>query len=306
MMQNKLLLKAQINYSRLDKFLAEQVESLSRSRIQALINEGQVLVEGRQRKPSAELKCGEEVELNIPELREYKPEARQIPLKVLYEDKDIIVVDKPQGMVVHPSCGHQDDTLVNALLAHCRDLSGINGELRPGIVHRIDKDTSGVLIAAKNDAAHAGLAEQWKGHKISREYAALVCGTVQEQSGTVEAAIGRSKQNRLKMCVDPAEGRQAITHYQVLERFGKYTLLRCRLETGRTHQIRVHMAYLGFPVAGDPLYGRKKDALGHGGQYLHASLLGIKHPVNGKYMEFTAPLPPQFESILEQLRKGEI
>jgi len=291
---------------RLDKFLAEMLPDISRSRIQSLIAEGKITVDGKAAKPSQEIKAGQTVDVEIPELRPVSVEAKEIPLAILYEDKDIIVVNKPQGMVVHPSHGHYDDTLVNALLNHCQDLSGINGELRPGIVHRIDKDTSGVLVVAKNDIAHAALAEQWKGHNIKRVYCAILCGMVQEDAGTVEAAIGRSKNNRLKMAVDPEGGRHAITHYQVKERFAKYTLVECTLETGRTHQIRVHMAYLNHPVAGDPLYGRKKDALGRKAQYLHARVLGFRHPASGEYMEFETELPQYFENALKQIREGEI
>ena len=291
---------------RLDKFLAETMSDLSRSRIKALIDSGEVRVDGKSAKASQEIKCGQCVEINIPESREVEIPARQIPLNIVYEDNDIIVIDKPQGMVVHPSCGHYDDTLVNALLHHCQNLSGINGELRPGIVHRIDKDTSGIIVAAKNDVAHNALSLQWKGHNITRIYYALVCGVVSEDAGTVEAAIARSKQNRLKMAVDPENGRKAVTHYKVVERFAQYTLLECTLETGRTHQIRVHMAYIGHPVAGDPLYGRKKDALGKNGQYLHAAVLGFKHPVSGEYMEFKSELPEYFAKELQLLREGKV
>lgn len=303
---NKQQIVCDKDYKRLDKFLTEQLPDISRSRIQSLIAEGKICVDGRTAKPSQDIKSGQLVDIEIPELRPVSVEAKEIPLDILYEDKDIIVVNKPQGMVVHPSHGHYDDTLVNALLNHCQDLSGINGELRPGIVHRIDKDTSGVLVVAKNDNAHAALAEQWKGHNIKRVYCAILCGMVQEDAGTVEAAIGRSKNNRLKMAVDPENGRHAVTHYQVKERFAKYTLVECTLETGRTHQIRVHMAYLNHPVAGDPLYGRKKDALGRKAQYLHAKVLGFKHPMSGEYMEFETELPQYFENALKQIREGEI
>ena len=291
---------------RLDVFLAEEYAEFTRSRIQNMIRDGLVTVNGAKVKTGYKLQAGDQLQMLLVDDAPAHSVAEDIELDVVYEDADIIVVNKPQGMVVHPSHGHYDDTLVNALLNHCQDLSGINGELRPGIVHRIDKDTSGVLVVAKNDIAHAALAEQWKGHNIKRVYCAILCGMVQEDAGTVEAAIGRSKNNRLKMAVDPEGGRHAITHYQVKERFAKYTLVECTLETGRTHQIRVHMAYLNHPVAGDPLYGRKKDALGRKAQYLHARVLGFRHPASGEYMEFETELPQYFENALKQIREGEI
>ena len=248
------------------------------------------------------------MELNIPEVKPLETEAENIPLDIIYEDGDLIVVNKPQGMVVHPAPGNYGGTLVNALMYHCGDsLSGINGVARPGILHRIDKDTSGLLLVAKTDAAHIFLAEQIKEHSLSRYYEALVFGNIKEDSGTVDKPLGRNPKDRKKMCIVKSGGKEAVTHYEVLERFGGYTHIRCKLETGRTHQIRVHMQSLGHPVACDPVYGVKKGKIKwDGGQLLHAKMLGFIHPTTKKYMEFSAPLPDYFENILQKLRKEQI
>ena len=289
---------------RVDQYLAAALPQLSRSRIQALLKTGKITVDGAQVKNSFPLSGGERILVEMPPLEEPPLMPQEIALPVLYEDKDIIVIDKPPGMVVHPAAGHRDNTLVNALLHHCRDLSGINGVLRPGIVHRLDKDTSGVLVAAKNDRAHLGLAGQWKGHNIKRAYQALLLGNLKESRGIVDAPLGRFSANRLKMAVEPERGRRAVTHYQVLRRFGAYTLTEQRLETGRTHQIRVHMSYLGHPVAGDQLYGPKKCGLPLDRQFLHAATLGFKHPVSGDWLEFTSPLPQDLREVLAGLERG--
>lgn len=297
------LITAEDSGKRLDRYLTEQLPELSRSRIQELIGAGQVQVNHQAVKANYKLKKDDAVTVVIPapEPLEVLPEA--IPLDILYEDGDLLVVNKPQGMVVHPAAGNYSGTLVNALLYHCRDLSGINGILRPGIVHRIDKDTSGVLVVAKNDAAHRHLAKQIKEHSVTRTYLALVHGTIKEQSGKIEAPIGRDPRERKRMAVVDKNGKEAVTSYTVLERFVDYTYLQLRLKTGRTHQIRVHMAYLGHPVVGDPKYGPQKPHFGLEGQALHASTLGFVHPRTGAYLEFTAPLPQYFADLLEQLRK---
>lgn len=297
------LITAEDSGKRLDRYLTEQLPELSRSRIQELIGAGQVQVNHQTVKANYKLKKDDAVTVVIPapEPLEVLPEA--IPLDILYEDGDLLVVNKPQGMVVHPAAGNYSGTLVNALLYHCRDLSGINGILRPGIVHRIDKDTSGVLVVAKNDAAHRHLAKQIKEHSVTRTYLALVHGTIKEQSGKIEAPIGRDPRERKRMAVVDKNGKEAVTSYTVLERFVDYTYLQLRLKTGRTHQIRVHMAYLGHPVVGDPKYGPQKPHFGLEGQALHASTLGFVHPRTGAYLEFTAPLPQYFADLLEQLRK---
>lgn len=287
---------------RLDRYLCEQFPDLSRSRIQSMIKEGTVTIMGRAVKASYPVELGDVIELCIPEAKPLTIAGEDIPLIILYEDKDIIVVDKPQGMVVHPAAGNYDGTLVNALLHHCGDLSGINGVIRPGIVHRIDKNTSGILVAAKNDAAHLGLSNQWKDHSIKRLYKALLHKEMSEPAGMIDAPIGRHPVQRKKMAVEPKNGRHAVTHYKVLERFPDYTLIEARLETGRTHQIRVHMAHLGHPVVGDPLYGPRRCPFDLQGQALHAAVLGFQHPITGKWLEFESPLPPYFEALLQQLR----
>ena len=287
---------------RLDRFLAAELPELSRSHLQNLIKQGQVLVNGIPATKSGQnLVGGELVELTLPDAEEVPLIAENIPLDIYYEDTDIIVVNKPQGLVVHPAAGHQSGTLVNALLGHCGDLSGINGQIRPGIVHRLDKDTSGLLVAAKNDAAHIGLAEQWSDHSVKRIYHALLHGVMKENSGIVDAPIGRHPRDRKKMAIETTHGRDAVTNYRVLQRLPDFTYCECELKTGRTHQIRVHLAHIGHPVLGDPTYGPKKPPLKLDGQVLHAKTLGFKHPCTGEYLEFDSPLPDYFQQLLEEL-----
>lgn len=288
---------------RIDKVLAGLITDTSRSQLKKWIEDGNITVNGSTIKPKYKLQPGDQVKVvpEQPQKIDLKPE--KIPLDIVYEDDDVIVVNKPQGMVVHPAPGHPDHTLVNALLYHS-PLSHINGEFRPGIVHRIDKDTSGLLMVAKNDRAHRSLAAQLKAKTNQREYVALVHGVINEDQGTIDAPLGRSKQDRKKQAVVP-DGRHAVTHFKVLKRYRHYTLVSCRLETGRTHQIRVHMKYIGHPLAGDPLYGPRKTLPGNG-QYLHARLLGFKHPVTGKEMLFTAPLPDWFDKMIKHLDKTDM
>ncbi len=289
--------------SRLDRFISGRLPEYTRSRIQKLTEDGFVLADGKPAKASHKVRAGETVSLTVPELRDPDILPKPIPLDIIYEDGDMLVVNKPQGMVVHPAAGNYTGTLVNALLAYCGDsLSGINGERRPGILHRIDKDTSGLLLVAKNDMAHQGLAAQIKAHSLTRAYLALVHGGFRTDSGTVDLPIGRHPADRKKMAVTYHNAREAVTHYRVLERFGRYTLLECVLETGRTHQIRVHMAKLGHPIAGDPVYGVKKEPFSTNGQLLHAYKVGFVHPRTGAYLEFTSPLPDYYEKILKNLR----
>ena len=287
---------------RIDKVLGHFLSDVSRSQLQKWIEDGHVTVNGQVVKTKYKLKAGDVVKI-IPEAAQtIDLEPEDIPLDIVYEDDDVIVVNKPAGMVVHPAPGHPGHTLVNALLYHS-PLSTINGEFRPGIVHRIDKDTSGLLMVAKNDLAHRSLAAQLKAKTNQREYAALVHGVIKEDQGTIDAPLGRSKKDRKKQAV-VMDGRHAVTHFEVVKRYRHYTLVKCRLETGRTHQIRVHMAYIGHPVAGDPLYGPRKTLAGPG-QYLHAGLLGFKHPRTGQEMTFTAPLPDYFTKMLEHLDKTD-
>ena len=288
---------------RLDSALSRLVPALSRSQIQRLIGQGSVTRAGIPVKKNEKLPAGTVLELEIPEIRETPLEAQQIPLEVCYEDADVIVVNKPKGLVVHPAPGHPDGTLVNALLAHCGDsLSGIGGEKRPGIVHRIDKDTSGLIIAAKNDLAHTRLAAQLKDHSLARTYVCIVCGNVKDDAGTIDAPIGRHPTDRKKMAVTAKNSRSAVTHWRVLERFAGYTLVECRLETGRTHQIRVHMAYRGHPILGDTVYGHKKTELGQESQCLHARELCFLHPRTGEQVTVSCGLPDYFAALLEKLR----
>ncbi|MBO8159421.1 RluA family pseudouridine synthase [Thermosyntropha sp.] len=289
---------------RLDVFIADYFTQLSRSNVQNLISNKKVMVDGEFKKASYRVREGEKITVEIPEPQKIEVKPQNIPLEIIYQDKDIAIINKPKNMVVHPAHGNWDNTLVNALLYHIKDLSGINGELRPGIVHRLDKDTSGVMVVAKNDVAHRNLAEQIKEHTINREYIALVHGVIKENLGTIEAPIGRSKTDRKKMAV-VLDGKPAISHYQVLERFDNYTLVKVKLMTGRTHQIRVHFSHIKHPVVGDPLYGPEKKHLGFDSQALHAYLLGFNHPSTGEYMEFISPLPEYFEKVLEKLRKSE-
>ena len=286
---------------RLDAFLSAD-GALTRSQAARLIAEGRVRVNGKPAAKSARLSGGETVTVDVPQLRETALPPQDIPLDVVYEDDDIIVVNKPTGLVVHPAPGHPDGTLVNALLHHCGDsLSGIGGEKRPGIVHRIDRDTSGLIIAAKNDAAHLALSAQLKDHSLSRTYECLVTGNMKQDSGTVDAPIGRSSADRKKMAVVPT-GRRAVTHWEVVARYPGVTHLRCRLETGRTHQIRVHMAYIGHPILGDTVYGAKKPVPGLTGQCLHATGLRFVHPRTGEPVELHCPLPPEFTAMLQKLQ----
>ena len=288
---------------RLDKYLAEQFPEQTRSYLQKLIKDGEVLVNGKTVKTGYQLSCGDEVAVNIPEPKELDVEAQEMELDIVYEDEDVILINKPKGMVVHPAPGHTTDTLVNGLLHHCKDnLSGINGVARPGIVHRIDRDTTGILIVCKNDMSHNSIAEQLKVHSITRKYRALVHGNIKTDQGTVEGAIGRHPVDRKKMAINERNGKPAVTHYTVLERFGNYTYIECQLETGRTHQIRVHMSSIGHPLVGDEVYGPAKCPFKLQGQCLHAMVLGFVHPRTGEYMEFSAELPAYFEELLRKLR----
>lgn len=289
---------------RIDKYLSAQMETLSRSYLQKLLKEGQVFVNGAAVKPNYKVARKDEIRVSLPKEQEPEIEAENIPLDILYEDMDLLVVNKPKNMVVHPAAGHYEHTLVNALMYHCRNqLSGINGVLRPGIVHRIDKDTTGALVVCKNDMAHQGLAEQLAVHSITRRYRAVVHGNLKENTGTIEGTIGRHPTDRKKMAMNVKNGKPAVTHYQVLERLNGYTYVECRLETGRTHQIRVHMAAIGHPLLGDELYGPKKCPVKNlQGQTLHAMVLGFQHPGTKTYMEFTAPLPEYFQNLLKKLK----
>ncbi len=289
--------------TRLDKFVFENGCVNSRSAAAKLIGDGKILINGKSAKPSTSLSFGDIVEIFPVENKELSVAAEDIPLDIVYEDKDIIVINKPKGMVVHPACGHFEGTLVNALLSHCRDsLSGINGVIRPGIVHRIDKDTSGLIIAAKNDKAHLSLAEQIKNHTAYREYVAITVGTINE-NGTIDAPIGRNPKERKKMAVTDKNSKNAITHYKVLENYRGFTLVECRLETGRTHQIRVHMAYIGRPLLGDEVYGGKVKRFKTDGQMLHAIRLSVTHPTTGERMTFETSYPEYFKKITDQLEK---
>ncbi len=290
---------------RIDRFLSGDLEGLSRSYIQKLLKEGGITVNGKAVKSNYKLNAGDEILVQIPDPEPMDILPEDIPLDILYEDEDILVVNKPKGMVVHPSPGHYSHTLVNAVLFHCGGrLSGINGVLRPGIVHRIDMDTTGSLLICKNDRAHQILADDLKEHNITRRYHAVVHGNLKEDTGTVNAPIGRHPVDRKKMSTKAPNGRHAVTHYRVLERFGNYTYIECELETGRTHQIRVHMASIGHPILGDAVYGPAKCPFKLEGQTLHAKILGIKHPSTGQYIEFDAPLPEYFETLLNRLRSA--
>ena len=289
---------------RLDAFLARSELGLSRSAVQKLLEEGCVKKNGKPGKKNDRLNVGDTLEVTLPEPKAVDVAPREMPLDIVYEDEDVVVINKPKGLVVHPAAGHQDDTLVNGLLYALGDsLSGINGELRPGIVHRIDKDTSGLLAVAKNDLAHAVLASQLKDHTMARTYEAIVCGNLKEDSGTVDAPIGRHPSDRKKMCVTERNSKPAVTHWEVVKRYRGYTHIRCRLETGRTHQIRVHMAHIGHPILGDTVYGRKKPELGQDSQCLHAGALCFRHPRDGRPILVFAPLPEYFTQVLEKLEK---
>ena len=299
-----MILTADQSGERLDAFLSRCPEGLSRSAAQKLIAEGNVLLNGKPAKKNDRLEPGDQVTLTIPEPKAVDVVPREMKLDIVYEDEDLAVINKPKGLVVHPAPGHQEDTLVNGLLyAMGGSLSGINGELRPGIVHRIDKDTSGLLAIAKNDLAHAVLASQLKDHTMARTYECIVCGNLKEDSGTVDAPIGRHPTDRKKMCVTQRNSKPAVTHWEVVKRYPGYTYVRCRLETGRTHQIRVHMAYIGHPILGDTVYGRKKPELGQDSQCLHAGALSFRHPRDGRPVIVYAPLPEYFTQVLQKLEK---
>ncbi len=292
--------------ARSDIYISENVESVTRSYVKKLFDEGLVTVNGAPAKASTKLKPGDLIELELPGPEETEAVPQDIPLDIVYEDADVLIVNKPRGMVVHPAAGNEDGTLVNAVMFHCGDsLSAIGGVLRPGIVHRIDKDTTGLLAVAKNNAAHLSLSEQLKDRSLSRTYYALVHGNIKEDSGAVDAPIGRSKADRKKMAVDVG-GREAVTDFQVTERFGRYTLVRCKLRTGRTHQIRVHMRHIGHPIVGDKTYGVKNEEFTLPGQLLHAGEIGFIHPSTGEKMSFSAPLPEDFRHVLDILRKRNI
>ncbi len=297
-------LRADISGERLDAFLARCAAGLTRSAAQKLIEEGQVQLNGHPGKKNDKLKPGDLVTYTIPAPREVDIRPREIPLEIVYEDEDVLVINKPKGLVVHPAAGHQDDTLVNGLLyAMEGQLSGINGELRPGIVHRIDKDTSGLLAVAKNDLSHTVLASQLKDHSMARTYEAIVCGSFRDDSGTVDAPIGRHPTDRKRMCVTARNSKEAVTHWEVVKRYRGYTHVRCRLETGRTHQIRVHMAHIGHPILGDTVYGHKNKELGQESQCLHAGILCFSHPRDGRPIIVHAPLPAYFTQVIEKLEK---
>lgn len=300
----KLELIAKINNIRIDKYIADNESSLTRNAVAKLIEQGGVFVNGKVVGKNYKLKENDNIILEIPDPVPYEAKPENIPIEIVYEDDDLLVVNKPKGMVVHPAAGNYDGTLVNALLYHCGEsLSGINGIMRPGIVHRIDKDTSGLLIVAKNDFAHFSLAEQIKEHSFTREYEAIIFGNLKDEEGTVNAPIGRSQIDRKKMCVTERNSKHAITHYQVIARYKGYTHIKCILETGRTHQIRVHMACLGHPVSGDLVYGVKNEKVDFTGQCLHARKIGFIHPRTNQYLEFTSELPDYFKNYLEKLEK---
>ena len=289
---------------RLDAFLANALPDMSRSAVQKLLENGCVMLNGKPGKKNDRVNEGDEIQVTLPEPKRLDVEAKDIPLDIVYEDDDVLVINKPKGLVVHPAAGHNDDTLVNGLLfARADALSGINGVLRPGIVHRIDKDTSGLLAVAKNDLAHTVLASQLKDHTMARTYEAIVCGSFREDSGTVDAPIGRHPTDRKKMCVTQRNSKEAVTHWEVVARYRGYTHVRCRLETGRTHQIRVHMAHIGHPILGDTVYGHKKPELGQDSQCLHAGILCFRHPRDGRPVMVMAPLPDYFEWVLKKLEK---
>ncbi len=297
-----MTLIAETSGERLDAFLARAVPELTRSAAQKLLEEGCVTRNGKIGKKNDRLEPGDKVQVTLPEPKEAAIAPKEMPLDIVYEDEDVLVINKPKGLVVHPAAGHAEDTLVNGLLfARGDSLSGINGELRPGIVHRIDKDTTGLLAVAKNDFAHRVLASQLKDHTMARTYECIVCGSMPEDSGTVDAPIGRSPSDRKKMCVTQRNSKNAVTHWEVVARYRGYTHLRCRLETGRTHQIRVHMAYIGHPILGDTVYGHKKPELGQTSQCLHAGALCFRHPRDGRPILVFAPLPAEFQAVLDKL-----
>lgn len=292
---------ADLENVRLDAYISSKVTNLSRTNVQRLIEEGNILVNGQKKKISYKVQIGDNIEINIPEAKETSIKAENIPVEVVYEDNDIIVVNKPKGMVVHPANGNPDGTLVNAIMAMCKgSLSGIGGEIRPGIVHRLDKDTSGLLIVAKNDLAHINMSNQIKDRQVKKIYIALVKGNINEDEATINMPIGRSTKDRKKMAVRK-DGKEAVTHFKVLKRYKDYTLLKVKIDTGRTHQIRVHMAEIGHPIVGDMVYSKGKNEFGVEGQMLHAQSLDFKHPITGKEMHLEAKLPEYFEKVLEKL-----
>lgn len=296
---------ADVNNERLDSYISKSNLDLSRSMVQKLIKENRVFVNGKNEKESYKIKVNDNITIQIEEPKSSKLEAQDIPLNIIYEDNDIIVINKPKGMVVHPGNGNPDNTLVNAVLAHCKgSLSGIGGEIRPGIVHRIDKDTSGLIIVAKNDKSHINLSEQIKNHEVTKIYTALVKGNISEDEATIDMPIGRDKKDRKKMSVT-RDGKEAVSHIKVVKRYGNYTLIRVKIDTGRTHQIRVHMAKIGHPVVGDEVYSSGKNEFGVKGQMLHSTILKFKHPISGKGIMLEAPLPQYFEDVLSKLDKSE-
>lgn len=297
----QIIVKENKENKRLDSYIAEEKSELSRTTIKRLLENAQILVNGTKQKASYKPETGDLIQINMPELCKTELVAQDIPVPVIYEDKDIIVVNKPKGMVVHPANGNPDKTLVNAILAMCKDsLSGIGGEIRPGIVHRLDKDTSGLLIVAKNDLAHINMSKQIQDRQVIKKYIALVRGIVPEDEATIDMPIARSKKDRKKMAIDK-DGKNAVTHFKVLKRYDKYTLLELKIDTGRTHQIRVHMSYIGHPVVGDTTYSNGKNEFGIEGQMLHAKYLEFKHPITGEILKLEAPLPQYFENVLKKL-----
>ena len=297
-----LVVSEDVSGLRLDKAIPLLYSDISRNSVQQLIDEANVLVNGKASNKKYTVKLNDSIQLNLPEPKELSVIAENIPLEIVYEDEHLLVVNKPKGMVVHPAAGNYEGTLVNALLHHCGDsLSGINGVIRPGIVHRIDKDTSGLLIVAKNDIAHRGLAAQIKDHSFTREYRTVVVGNVKDDEGTIDAPIGRHPKDRKKQAVTDKNSKNAVSHYTVLERYNGFTFLKVRLETGRTHQIRVHMAYKGHPVAGDVVYGNPKKTYGLDGQCLHAATIGFIHPITKEYLEFTSDLPDYFTDFIRRI-----
>ena len=297
---------ADVNNERLDSYISKSNLDLSRSMVQKLIKENRVFVNGKNEKESYKIKVNDNITIQIEEPKSSKLEAQDIPLNIIYEDNDIIVINKPKGMVVHPGNGNPDNTLVNAVLAHCKgSLSGIGGEIRPGIVHRIDKDTSGLIIVAKNDKSHINLSEQIKNHEVTKIYTALVKGNISEDEATIDMPIGRDKKDRKKMSVT-RDGKEAVSHIKVVKRYGNYTLIRVKIDTGRTHQIRVHMAKIGHPVVGDEVYSSGKNEFGVKGQMLHSTILKFKHPISGKGIMLEAPLPQYFEDVLSKLDEKNI
>lgn len=303
MQKHRLTVTEEYNGMRLDSYLGQMLGGMSRSHAARLIEEGHVCLDGAALNKKYKVRAYETIEVCIPEAQPLEVQAEEIPLDIVYEDQDLLVINKPQGMVVHPAPGNHSGTLVNALMNHCQDsLSGINGVMRPGIVHRIDKDTTGLLVVAKNDLAHEFLSAQLKDRSLSREYLALVNGNIKTDEGCIDAPIGRNPSDRKKMCVTVKNSREAVTRYRILERFGRYTLVQCKLQTGRTHQIRVHMAYIGHSVVGDKTYGAKKEEFKLDGQLLHAAKIRFIHPRTQEEIECSAPLPAQFLEVLQRLR----